>query len=296
MLVYSRALKSSDVCSGHCILLLYRSVTDLGCVVIKYVYCTTARLTLMKDIDTTHFGYQKVNCEEKTERVGEVFHSVARKYDLMNDLMSFGIHRLWKRFTLELSGVRYGHKVLDLAGGTGDLSIKFTRCVGSEGLVVLCDINSSMLEVGRDRILDKGYSSQVEFIQANAERLPFADGYFDCITIGFGLRNVTRMEKALQEMQRVLKPGGRVLILEFSKPRYAWLNKMYDRYSFSVLPRLGRWIARDEHSYRYLAESIRMHPDQNRLKHLMESCGFRRCHYYNLTGGIVAVHRGFKLA
>ncbi|MEJ2755489.1 MAG: class I SAM-dependent methyltransferase, partial [Gammaproteobacteria bacterium] len=190
---------------------------------------------------------------------------------------------------------RRGHKILDLAGGTGDLSLKFARCVGKTGVVVLSDINSTMLEVGRDRLLDRGYSAPIACVQANAESLPFPSDYFDCISIGFGLRNVTRMDKALQEMFRCVKPGGRVLILEFSKPTHKWLNKLYDRYSFSILPRLGHWIAQDASSYQYLAESIRMHPDQDTLIKRLEETGFRRCHYYNLTGGIVAVHRAFKL-
>jgi len=245
--------------------------------------------------ELTHFGYQDVSPEEKTHKVGEVFHSVAQRYDLMNDLMSFGIHRLWKRLTIELSGVRRGHKVLDLAGGTGDLSLKFARCVGNEGLVVLSDINNSMLSIGRDKLLDKGYSSPVAYVQANAEQLPFASNHFDCISIGFGLRNVTRMEQALSEMYRCLKPGGRVLILEFSKPTHSWLSKLYDKYSFSIIPRIGQLVTQDADSYQYLAESIRMHPDQETLAKMMENVGFERCHYHNLTGGIVAIHRAFKL-
>lgn len=243
----------------------------------------------------THFGYQQVKVGDKADRVRDVFHSVAERYDFMNDLMSFGIHRLWKRFTIELSGARQGHKILDLAGGTGDLSLKFARCVGRSGLVVLSDINNAMLNVGRDRLLDKGYSAPICFVQANAESLPFPSDYFDCISIGFGLRNVTRMNNALSEMHRCLKPGGRLLILEFSKPTHGWLSKIYDRYSFSILPRLGKIVTQDADSYQYLAESIRMHPDQETLVKRMEDAGFRRCHYHNLTGGIVAVHRAFKL-
>lgn len=249
----------------------------------------------MKTDQTTHFGFKTVNADEKHRYVGAVFDSVAHKYDLMNDLMSFGIHRLWKRFTIELAGVRRGHRVLDLACGTGDLSMRFSRIVGATGMVVLTDINYAMLSVGRDRLLDKGYSSNLFFVQGDAENLPFPDDFFDCITIGFGLRNVTHIDKALAAMYRVLKPGGRVLILEFSKPTHGWLSKLYDRYSFTVLPRLGRWVAHDAGSYQYLAESIRMHPDQETLKAMMGAARFRQVDYYNLTGGIVAVHRGFKL-
>lgn len=247
------------------------------------------------DSKTTHFGYKKVNTQEKSSLVGHVFHSVARQYDLMNDLMSLGIHRLWKRYAIELSGVRSGQTILDLAGGTGDLTMKFSRIVGPKGLVLLTDINGSMLEIGRDRLLDKGYSGNVGFIQADAECLPFPDNHFNCITISFGLRNVTRKQKALEEMLRVLKPGGRALILEFSHPPNALFSKAYDAYSFNVLPTLGKWIADDAESYRYLAESIRVHPDQQTLLEMMLQAGFQRCDFHNLTGGIVALHRGFKI-
>ena len=242
---------------------------------------------------TTHFGYETIPAEEKTQRVNEVFHAVAQKYDLMNDLMSLGIHRLWKRFALEFSGVRQGQTVLDLAGGTGDLALKLSRITGSSGLVVLTDINESMLQVGRDRLLDRGIAA-VQYVQANAESLPFPDDSFHCITIGFGLRNVTDKSQALAEMYRVLRPGGRLLVLEFSKPTHPLFGKIYDNLSLSILPRLGKWIAQDEKSYRYLAQSIHMHPDQKTLKNMMMQVGFCRCDYHNLSGGIVALHRGFK--
>ncbi|RKR04412.1 2-octaprenyl-6-methoxy-1,4-benzoquinone methylase /demethylmenaquinone methyltransferase [Kushneria sinocarnis] len=243
---------------------------------------------------TTHFGYQEVPLEEKAGRVSEVFDSVAARYDLMNDLMSLGIHRLWKRVTLERSGVRRGHQVLDIAGGTGDLTEQFVRRVGPKGRVVLADINASMLQVGRDRLLDRGAGARVEVVQANAETLPFPDNTFDCITIAFGLRNVTDQARALASMTRVLKPGGRLLVLEFSKPTHPVFERVYDQYSFHVLPRLGRLVANDADSYRYLAESIRMHPDQSTLKGMMEAAGLERVEYTNMTGGVVALHRGLK--
>ena len=243
---------------------------------------------------TTHFGFKTVPTAEKQAKVAEVFHSVAAKYDLMNDLMSMGIHRLWKRFAITLSGVRRGQHVLDIAGGTGDLAKVFSREVGATGRVVLSDINESMLNVGRDRLLDAGCSN-VDFILANAETLaPFADESFDLLTISFGLRNVTDKDAALRSMYRVLKPGGRLLVLEFSKPVFEPLSKIYDLYSFTALPFLGKLITNDAESYRYLAESIRMHPDQRTLKQMMEAAGFQSCDYHNLTGGIVALHRGFK--
>ncbi|MGC3872748.1 bifunctional demethylmenaquinone methyltransferase/2-methoxy-6-polyprenyl-1,4-benzoquinol methylase UbiE [Halomonas sp. GXIMD04776] len=247
------------------------------------------------DKPTTHFGYQEVAREEKAARVADVFHSVAARYDVMNDLMSLGIHRLWKRVTLERAGVRRGHQVLDIAGGTGDLTLKFSRLVGPNGRVVLADINQSMLKVGRDKLLDNGVGDNVEYVQANAECLPFPDNSFDCITIAFGLRNVTDKDAALRSMTRVLKPGGRLLILEFSKPPNALLSKVYDNYSFTVLPKMGEWVANDAESYRYLAESIRMHPDQDTLKAMMQAAGLERVEYTNMTGGIVALHRGIKL-
>ncbi len=248
----------------------------------------------MANEKTTDFGYQQIPIEEKAERVAEVFHSVAARYDIMNDLMSGGIHRLWKQFTIELSGVRNGHRVLDIAGGTGDLALKFARRVGKEGSVILADINASMLGVGRDRLTDRGVVDNVDFVQADAQHLPFADNSFDCITIAFGLRNVTDKSAALVSMLRVLKPGGRLLVLEFSKPVNPLLQKLYDTYSFQVLPRIGKLVTNDSDSYQYLAESIRMHPDQETLKTMMAAAGFERCTYHNLTGGIVAVHRGIK--
>jgi demethylmenaquinone methyltransferase/2-methoxy-6-polyprenyl-1,4-benzoquinol methylase len=243
---------------------------------------------------TTHFGYQSVPESRKAEKVAEVFHSVAAKYDLMNDLMSGGVHRLWKRFTIELSGVRPGNRVLDIAGGTGDLTRQFARLVGPTGEVVLADINASMLKVGRDRLLDKGVAGNIRFVQADAEKLPFPDNHFDVVTIAFGLRNVTHKEDALRSMLRVLKPGGRLLVLEFSKPRNPLLSKAYDAYSFGLLPLMGKLVANDSASYRYLAESIRMHPDQETLKAMMVAAGFERVSYHDLTGGVVALHRGLK--
>jgi len=243
---------------------------------------------------STHFGYKTVKEDEKASLVGGVFDSVASRYDLMNDLMSAGIHRIWKRFTIEVSGVRAGHRVLDIAGGTGDLAARFSRLVGERGRVVLADINAAMLSVGRDRLTDRGISGNIDYVQADAESLPFPDDSFDCITIAFGLRNVTRKERALASMLRVLKPGGRLLVLEFSKPRNPLLEKLYDQYSFSVLPAMGKLVANDAESYRYLAESIRMHPDQETLKAMLIDAGFERVEYYNMTGGVVALHRGVK--
>lgn len=246
------------------------------------------------DENTTDFGFKKVATEEKAKQVAKVFDSVASKYDLMNDLMSFGIHRLWKKTTIEYSGVRRGQTVLDLAGGTGDLTAKFSKLVGDEGKVILADINDSMLKVGREKLQDKGLIKNIDYVQANAECLPFLEQTFDCITIAFGLRNVTDKQKALESMYRVLKPGARLLILEFSKPEYQLLNKAYDLYSFTMLPFMGKVIAKDSESYRYLAESIRMHPDQKTLKSMMEKAGFKDVKYHNMTGGIVALHIGFK--
>ena len=243
---------------------------------------------------TTHFGFEQVDWEEKQHRVAGVFDSVADNYDLMNDVMSFGVHRLWKRFAVEQTGARRGQSILDLAGGTGDLAARLSRLVGPQGEVVVGDINASMLNAGRERLLDRGITGNVRFVQANAENLPFPDNSFDCITIAFGLRNVTDKQKALESMYRALKPGGRVLVLEFSKPMVPGLKQAYDLYSFRILPLMGRLIAKDEGSYRYLAESIRMHPGQEELKGMMQEAGFEDCDYFNLSGGIVALHRGFR--
>jgi len=247
-----------------------------------------------KQDSTTDFGYQQVPVEDKAKRVADVFHSVATKYDIMNDLMSGGVHRLWKRLTIEQSGVRRGHRVLDIAGGTGDLTLRFSRLVGPEGKVVLADINDSMLRVGRDKLLDRGAAGNIEFVQANAESLPFPDNYFDVITIAFGLRNVTDKDAALRSMARVLKPGGKVMVLEFSKTNNPALTRLYDFYSFNILPKMGQVIAGDAESYRYLAESIRMHPDQETLKGMMEAAGLVQVRYQNMTGGVVALHTGIK--
>ncbi len=247
----------------------------------------------MNDKKTTHFGFQQVPVEEKAERVAEVFHSVAAKYDLMNDLMSGGIHRLWKRFTIEASGVRAGHKVLDIAGGTGDLSYQFAKRVGASGQVILADINASMLGVGRDRLIDRGIAGNIGFAQCDAQYLPFPDNTFDCITIAFGLRNVTDKDLALRSMLRVLKPGGKLFVLEFCK---VWkpLSPFYDFYSFKALPVMGKLVANDADSYQYLAESIRMHPDQETLKTMMQDAGLERVEYFNLAAGVVALHRGIR--
>jgi demethylmenaquinone methyltransferase/2-methoxy-6-polyprenyl-1,4-benzoquinol methylase len=240
---------------------------------------------------TTHFGFKTVDETEKQEKVGEVFHSVAGKYDLMNDVMSAGLHRLWKRFAVDTSGVKAGDKVLDIAGGSGDLSKLFSKKVGHDGQVFLTDINASMLAVGRDRMIDAGLN--VPATQCNAEKLPFADNSFDCVIVAFGLRNMTHKDIALKEMQRVLKAGGRLLVLEFSK---VWqpLEKLYDAYSFKLLPFMGKLIAKDAESYQYLAESIRMHPDQEALKQMMLDAGFGKVDYYNLSAGVVALHKGYK--
>jgi demethylmenaquinone methyltransferase/2-methoxy-6-polyprenyl-1,4-benzoquinol methylase len=246
------------------------------------------------DDTTTDFGYKQVPIREKTTLVGKVFSSVAGKYDLMNDLMSMGIHRLWKKIAVQHCNLRAGQTVLDLAGGTGDLTYAFAKEIGPEGQVVLADINAEMLNAGKEKLINLGTIRNVNYLQLNAECLPFTDNYFDCIAIGFGLRNVTQKELALKEMFRVLKPGGRVVILEFSKPVYEHLRKAYDLYSFSLLPMLGKLVAKDADSYRYLAESIRMHPDQELLKSMLIDAGFDHCNYLNLTGGICAIHKGFK--
>ncbi len=241
---------------------------------------------------TTDFGFERVGAREKARRVHAVFESVADRYDVMNDVMSFGVHRLWKRWAVELAGLRPGQRVLDLAGGTGDLTALLARRAGT---VVLADVNPAMLGRGRARLLDEGVTGNIEYAQADAEHLPFDAHSFDCVTIAFGLRNVTDKEAALREMHRVLRPGGRVVVLEFSRPTVAAVRPFYDFYSFRVLPLMGRLIAGDSASYRYLAESIRVHPDQETLKAMMERAGLGRCEYFNLSAGIVAVHRGYRL-
>lgn len=243
---------------------------------------------------STHFGFKNVAWDEKQKMVGEVFHSVANNYDVMNDLMSFGIHRIWKSYAIELSHILPGNLVLDLAGGSGDLSKLICEKVGKEGFVYLADINSSMLEVGRNKLIDNGYFKNIEFIQANAECLPFADNLFNCITMAFGLRNVTDKLKALKSMYKVLKPGGKLIILEFSTPTLPGLKTVYDWYSFNLLPKIGEFVAKDGDSYKYLAESIRMHPNQEDLKSIIENAGFEDCRYHNLSFGIVAIHIAYK--
>lgn len=240
---------------------------------------------------TTHFGYQQVEEQEKARKVAEVFHSVANRYDVMNDLMSAGMHRLWKAFAIEQSAVRPGNRVLDVAGGTADLASAFAKRVGPSGEVILTDINGSMLGVGRDRMLDQGFTPRAA--QCDGEKLPFPSNYFDIVTVAFGLRNMTHKDAALKEMHRVLRPGGRLLVLEFSK---VWkpLAPLYDFYSFKILPVMGKFVAKDEASYRYLAESIRMHPSQDELKRMMQDAGLERVNYFNLTGGVVALHKGYK--
>lgn len=242
----------------------------------------------------TDFGFREVPESEKTRLVREVFDSVATRYDVMNDLMSFGVHRVWKRFAVAQVGLHPGQRALDLAGGTGDVALALARAAGPQGRVVLCDINGAMMAQGRARLADRGVVGNVDFVQANAECLPFPDASFDAISIAFGLRNVTRKERALAEMARVLRPGGRGVVLEFSRPVLPGLDRLYDLYSFNLLPWLGRVVARDEASYRYLAESIRRHPDQETLKGMMAQAGFERVHYFNLSGGIVAVHKGYR--
>jgi demethylmenaquinone methyltransferase/2-methoxy-6-polyprenyl-1,4-benzoquinol methylase len=242
--------------------------------------------------DKTHFGYQEVPAGEKARRVGDVFRSVAPSYDLMNDLMSLGLHRVWKRFAIEMSGVRAGSRVLDVASGSGDLAAEFARRAGPTGQVWMTDINAAMLGVGRDKLIDQGLSAPPAL--CDAEKLPFPADYFDCVSVAFGLRNMTHKERALREMARVARPGGRVIVLEFSRP-WKPLAPAYEAYSFSILPRLGKYVARDEAAYRYLAESIRMHPDQDTLKRMMADAGLERVEYFNLAAGVVALHRGYKL-
>ena len=247
----------------------------------------------MEDQKTTHFGYEEVPWDEKQERVGSVFRSVATRYDIMNDLMSLGSHRLIKRFTLQLSGLRPGQRILDLAGGTGDFSLQFSNLVGKNGQVVLADINDSMLKVGRDRIINSGKSSNVHVAQVNAENLPFANNTFDCVCIAYGLRNVTNKDRAIESMKKVLKPGGRLVILEFSKPKNNLLQKAYDKFS-SIWPLAGKIITGDSDSYRYLVESIKMHPDQEALLKMLSDAGLLNCRYHNVMNGICAIHIGFK--
>lgn len=243
---------------------------------------------------TIDFGFKQVPVAEKQNLVKGVFNSVAQKYDLMNDILSFGIHRQWKQHTVFVSGVKPGDKVLDLAGGTGDFTIKFSKIVGPTGEVTLSDINESMLEVGKERLTNLGITNNVRVVWANAEELPFPDNYFDCVVISFGLRNVTNKDKALAEMCRVLKTGGRAFVLEFSRPTNSTLESLYNFYSFNFMPLIGELVANDGESYRYLAESIRKHPDQETLKQMMKDAGFAKVGYQNLTGGIVALHRGYK--
>jgi demethylmenaquinone methyltransferase/2-methoxy-6-polyprenyl-1,4-benzoquinol methylase len=244
--------------------------------------------------EKTHFGYREVPENEKAALVAEVFRSVAPKYDLMNDLMSFGLHRLWKRFTIQHAALRPGQKVLDVASGTGDLAREFAKAVGAQGKVVMTDINEAMLQVGRERLEDAGIIGNIECVQADAEKLPFDDNYFDCVSIAFGLRNVTQKANALKSMYRVLKPGGKLLILEFSQANTPFLKKIYDLYSFHVIPKMGALVTNDRESYQYLVESIRMHPDQETLKTMMMDAGFEDVNYFNLNGGIVALHKGYK--
>lgn len=244
--------------------------------------------------NTTHFGFRNVKQEEKSGLVAEVFRSVAPKYDLMNDLMSMGLHRLWKRFTIQQAAIKPGHRILDVASGTGDLAKAFAKLAGPAGLVIMTDINEAMLSAGRDRMMDEGILNNIEFVQADAENLPFESDDFDRVTIAFGLRNVTDKLSALKSMYRVLKPGGKVLILEFSKPASRLLSKAYDLYSFNIIPKIGGMVANDSASYQYLVESIRMHPDQETMKGMMQEAGFEDVSYFNLCGGIVALHQGFK--
>lgn len=266
---------------------------DVGVAPTNQRYLLTHRYNIMSN--TTHFGFKQVATEDKVNLVRGVFDSVAGQYDIMNDLMSLGIHRIWKRVAVQLSNVRKGDQVLDLAGGTGDLTTLFEKRVGKEGQVVLADINSEMLRTGRDRLIDRGLIGNIRYAQVNAECLPFEDNTFDCVCIAFGLRNVTDKDAALRSMYRVLKPGGRVIVLEFSHPIDKITEKVYDFYSFNLLPKIGKFVAKDEDSYRYLAESIRMHPKQDELKKMMENAGLERCEYFNMSQGIVAVHRGYKI-
>jgi demethylmenaquinone methyltransferase/2-methoxy-6-polyprenyl-1,4-benzoquinol methylase len=251
-------------------------------------------MTLESNDKTTHFGFQEVPTEEKAKLVADVFHSVAEKYDIMNDFMSFGLHRLWKRFTIEQAALHPGQRVLDVASGTGDLAKVFAKKVGKHGKVIMTDINDAMLQVGRDRMIDAGIVNNIDYVIADAEHLPFADNDFDCVTIAFGLRNVTNKDAALRSMYRVLKPGGKLLILEFSKPTSPFINKLYDLYSFNIIPKVGEFVTKDRDSYQYLVESIRMHPNQETLKTMMIEAGFEETTFFNLCGGVVALHKGYK--
>lgn len=251
-------------------------------------------MTTKSEQKTTHFGFQNVKHEDKASLVAEVFQSVAPKYDVMNDLMSLGMHRLWKRFAIKQAAIRPGQRILDVASGTGDLAMAFARLTGPTGSVIMTDINEAMLKTGRDRLLDAGISGNIDCVQADAEKLPFADNDFDRVTIAFGLRNVTDKLAALKSMYRVLKPGGKLLILEFSKVHTPLLSKIYDLYSFNVIPKIGGLVANDSESYQYLVESIRMHPDQETMKSMMMEAGFEDVEYFNLSGGIVALHQGYK--
>lgn len=249
---------------------------------------------MQEDKGKTHFGFKSIDIEDKSAKVAEVFHSVANRYDLMNDLMSFGIHRWWKSLVISTSKVRQGDIILDLAGGTGDLTAAFSKLVGKNGKVVLTDINSSMLKVAKQKLTNKGLVGNIEYVEADAENLPFEDNSFNCTSLAFGLRNFTDKQKALGEIYRVLKPGGKLMVLEFSKPESSLFGKIYDAYSFSVLPRLGKLITKDADSYEYLAESIRMHPPQEELRSMFELASFKEVVYHNMTGGIVALHIGVK--
>ncbi len=256
---------------------------------------TVAPATQANPAGTTHFGFRDVPTRDKQKLVGEVFSSVAGSYDLMNDLMSMGIHRIWKRFFVATAQVKRGDRVLDLAGGTGDIALLLKDRVGDTGSIVLGDINGAMLRVGRDRMTDKGKVAGFEYVQMNAEKLPFPDASFDLVTIAFGLRNVTDKDAALAEMHRVLKVGGQARVLEFSEVKPEWFKPIYDFHSFKILPRLGQLFAKDADSYQYLAESIRKHPPQDELKAMMERAGFARCSYRNMSAGIVAIHTGYKV-
>lgn len=243
---------------------------------------------------TTHFGYKDVSPDEKAHKVGEVFSSVANKYDVMNDVMSFGIHRLWKRYFVNIANIQPNHQILDLAAGTGDITALLAPKLGSSGSITLCDPNAEMLEHGRQRLVDRGLLKNLFYVRAKAEELPYKENYFDRVTLAFGLRNFTNQEQALLSIFKILKPGGQLLILEFSKAQ-SWMQGLYDTYSFKVLPKMGKVIAKDEESYQYLAESIRKHPDQETLKNMLQTVGFEKCDFLNLSGGIVSIHRGYKL-